>query len=269
MRSVPLVRPAPGQHVYLPLAGVKQLTFSFNLTDVVFRKQRNALLLTFHDGATLELLDFFPEGEVPSLVAVLADATRMDALELLTLCAPHLILPQGVKFLDTVADCPAPVQPPTVADLSALAAEEEFLLSTEPVQASDAARHNLVPVYQEIIFQEDEIIIGPSIYGSLFPLGGESALHVHLDNSEAEMIDMDDLIARLPRLFPHQPPIRVIAVTGGPENNLIMDGKRLTDILETGPLEGLGTTQFDHYTYRAGRQTAIEVYLETLLRLIR
>jgi len=274
MRTVPLVRPTPGQYVRLPLTGTASLVFSFNPTDAVFRRQCEALLLSFRDGATLELTDFFVDGAIPSLMAVLADGTRMAVTELLALFAPHLVLPPGVTLSNfSASDFPTDnaesSQCPVATDLSGLVHEEEFLISPEWVQTDDAARHNLVPVYQEIIFRDEEIIIGPSIYGSFFPLGPESALHLHLDNSEAEMLDLDDLIARLPSLFPEQSPIRTVAVTGGPENSVIIERKRLSNALETVPLEGLGTTLFDRYTYRTDAGAIVTVYVETLLHLLR
>ena len=284
MRTVALNRPAPGQHIRLPLAETALLAFSFNPVDVVFRRRHTALVLSFRDGATIELADFFVNEGIPSRTAVLADGTRMEVVELLTLFAPHLLVPPGAslsEFTSSAFSSPKYFPPASpgngaelphhhpVMDLSAFAEEEEFLLSPERLQADDTARHNLVPVYQEIIFRDGDIIIGPSIYGTFFPLGAESALHLHLDNSEAEMLDLDDLIARLPGLFPDQSPIRIVAVTGGLENSVIMEGERLSDVLETVPLEGLGTTQFDSYAYRTGSGAVVAVYVETLLHLLR
>ena len=269
MRSVSLVRPAPGQRVQTPLGDSNALVFSFNPAETVFRRRADSLLLFFADGASLELPGFFPGEGLPLIAVFLADGTRMDAAELLALFAPHLVLPPG-SDLSALAGAGASFpQGMGLADFTGFAVEEDVLLSPEHAQTDDVARCNLIPVYQEIIFRDGEITIGPSIYGALFSVGGETGLHVQLGNSEAEMLDVDDFVFRLPGLFPEHPDLCCLAVTGGPENRVILDGRRLSPVLETVPLKGLGTTQFDHYEYRTTMQEPLVLYLETILLVAR
>ena len=268
MRATTLIRPRSGSHAVMPLAGTGTLVFSFSPAGVVFRQRDTSLLLSFPDGASLELAGFFPDGAIPALAIILADGTRMDAAEMLTLFAPHLALPPAFGLAAHGGGRgTAPIAPP--ADLSALAAEEELLLSPENARADDSARNNLLPVYQEVIFRDGEITIGPSVYGNLLPIGEETVLHVHLDNNEAETLDMDDLIPRLPGLFPENQPIRAVAVTGGADNRVILTGKNLSPIRETIPLRGLGTTQFDRYEYRPRTGGLMALYIQTILPVSR
>lgn len=268
VRTATLIRPAPGQHRELPLAGLDALALSFSPSDAVFRRRDDALHLTFGNGATIAVTGFFTGNAIPSLSVTLADGTRMDAAEMLTLFAPHLALPSASGLDSFAAANAGKPRGKAVADLSVLADDENFLFSPENARADDAARHNLLPVYQEVILRDGEITIGPSVYGNLFSIGAETALHIHLNNSEAEMLDLDDCIARLPGLFPGGPPVRAIAVTGGEDNRVILNGANLSAPRATTPLEGLGTTQFDRYTYRHGGIT-LALYIETILQVAR
>ncbi|SBW04965.1 hypothetical protein KL86DPRO_20405 [uncultured delta proteobacterium] len=269
MRTIALTRPAPGQHHTLPLAGLDALVLSFNPSDAVFRRRDDALRLTFGDGATIAVTGFFTGDAIPPLPVTLADGTRMDAAEMLALFAPHLALPPASGLESFAAGGEKQPRGKVPADLSGLAADEEFVFSPENAQADDGARHNLQAVYQEVVFSDDEITIGPSVYGTLFTIGTETALHIHLNNNEAEMLDLDDCLARLPGLFPDSPPVRAIAVTGGADNRVILDGASLSGPLETAPLAGLGTTQFDRYAYRYGGGMMLALYIQTILQVAR
>lgn len=269
MRTATLTRPAPGQHYTLPLAGLDALVLSFSPSDAIFRRRGDALHLTFGNGATLAVTGFFAGDAIPPLPVTLADGTRMDAAEMLALFAPHLALSAASGLDGFAAGGAEQPRGKVPADLSVLAADEEFVFSPEDARADDGARHNLQAVYQEVIFRDGEITIGPSVYGTLFTIGPETALHIHLNNSEAEMLDLDDCLARLPGLFPDSPPVRAIAVTGGADNRVILDGARLTGPGETAPLAGLGTTQFDRYAYRPVGGAPIELYIQTIVQVAR
>ena len=264
MRSITLTRPPAGSQALVPYAGEDELVFSFNPAEAVFSRRGDSLHLWFSDSGSLEIRSFFPGQGVPAPSVILADGMRMDALEFLSLFAPRLSLPTGAGLSAIAGERPATGH----GSLAPLAAEEDAVfLSPENAAASDTARHNLLPVYQEVIFQDGEITIGPSIYGNLLPIGESMGLHVHLNSSEDEMLDMDSFIAKLPGLFPENPPVSAIAVTGGQGNRVILTGKNLSSRQGTGPLEGLGTTQFDRYIYRYGPAAALTLYIETILQI--
>ncbi len=262
MRTTALSRPPAGQRLALPFDGTAALAFSFSPAEAALRRRGNDLLLKFPDGAALELRDFFPCRGIPAVPVTLADGTVMDAGEFLAIFAPDIAL-QAASGLNGFSRTR---QAGPGESLSGLAAEEEDVLFSADLRADASSYQNLTPVYQEVIFQDGEVTIGRSIYGNLFSLGRDTALHVHLDNAEGEMLDMDTLIARLPGRFPENEPIRAIAVTGGADNTVILDGARLSPPKGTAPLPGLGTTQFDRYAYRVG-EAPLALYLETILKL--
>ena len=268
MTVITLHRPTAGTRTRVSLDGRSELIFSCNPAEATFSRRGSALRLRFGDGASIEIQDFFSEAGIPSLTVILADGMRMDAVEFLALFAPTLSLPTGTGLSGFAGgNMPEPARQSS-GTLAPLAAEEEDLLfNPGNAQASDAARRNLVPVYQDVVFRDGEITIGPSIYGNLLPIGGATGLHIHLDNREAEMLDMDSFIARLPGLFPEES-VAAIAVTGGPDNRVILNGANLSAVQGTVPLDGLGTTQFDRYAYRHGK-TRLTLYLETILALAR
>lgn len=263
MRALRLNRPEAGRHIRAALSDRVAIAFSFNPGEAIFQRRGASLVLLFLHGASIEIPDFFSGWNIPSLSVTLADGTRMDAAELLALFAPHLALPPAAGLSAFTAG--AGNQTGGGVDLSALAAEEELLLSPEKARADDSARRNLFPLYQEVIFRDGEITIGPSVYGTLLLIGAETGLHIHLGGNEPEMLDLDDLIGRLPGLFPESPPVRAVAITGGADSRVILDGKRLSTALETVPVSGLGTTLFDRYEYRRPSGGLLALYIETIL----
>lgn len=262
-----LSRPAAGCGVRVPLAAREELALSFNPSDAVFRKKDSALLLFFSDGAFIEIPDFFQDGGIPRLGVVLADGSRTDAAELLALFAPGIAL-QSSAGLSGYARESALSAGPGLTDLASLAGGDEGYLAFTEAALDDTARQNLLPVYQDVEFRDGEIVFGPSVYGNFLRLGEETLLHVHLDNSEEETLDMDSLIARLPNQFPGRGSVRHIAVTGGANTRILLDGAKLSNRRETVPLEGFGTTQFDRYEYRPGPEGTLALYIETILPVI-
>lgn len=281
MHPVALARPQPRQHVTVPLAGYGALLFGFDPATALFTQRGDILHIGFGDGGSIAVQGFFSGGAVRPLPVFLEDGTRMDAMELLALYAPRIALripPELSGHTRGGEARPAFSAPPDgsaasaglgLEGLASLAGGEEPYLAFSASPPEDTSQQNLLPVYQEVEFREGEIIFGFSIYGNLFPLGGGTLLHVHLDNAEGEMLDMDGLIAKLPGMFPDTVTISGIAVTGGADNRILLDGSRLSERKETIPLEGFGTTQFDRYEYRPAPEFFLALYIETILRIAR
>lgn len=268
---VNLARPQPRQHLTVPFAGHDSLAFGFDPAMALFTQRGDILYLGFRDGGSIAVQGFFSGGAVRPLRVILEDGTGMDAVELLALYAPRITLRMPP---DLSGQSPHTGGGGTTATglglkgLASLAEGEDSLLDFSAPPPEDTARQNLLPVYQEVEFKDGEIVFGDSIYGNLLPFGAEKLLHIHLDNNEGEMLDLDGLIAKLPGMFPDSTSVRTIAVTGGANNRILIDSPRLSERKETVPLEGFGTTQFDRYEYQAGQKTALTLYIEIVLRIV-
>lgn len=265
---VPLARPQPRQHLTVPLAGHDSLAFGFDPATALFTQRGDILYLGFRDGGSIAVQGFFSGGAVRPLRIALEDGTRMDAVELLALYAPRITLHMPQDLSGHAGSGGTTATGLGLNDLASLAEGEESLLDFSAPPPEDTARQNLLPVYQEVEFKDGEIVFGDSIYGNLLPFGAEKLLHIHLDNNEGEMLDLDGLISKLPGMFPDSASVQTIAVTGGANNRILIDGPRLSERRETVPLEGFGTTQFDRYEYRAGQKTVLALYIEIVLRLV-
>ena len=274
MHPVLLARPHPRKHITVPLAGHDALFFGFDPATAVFTQRGDNLYLGFRDGGSIAVQGFFAEGAVRPLRIELEDGTRMDAVELLALYAPRIQLrmpPElsGLSGHAVSGTTPAGLGLEELAPLAAVGAEgEDSLLDFTAAPPEDTARKNLLPVYQEVEFRDGEIVFGDSIYGNFLPFGTGKLLHIHLDNAEGEMLDLDGLIAKLPGMVPDAAAVRDIAITGGVNNRIILNASRLSERKETIPLEGFGTTQFDWHEYRAGSGIVLSLYIETVLHVI-
>lgn len=267
VHPVILGRPQPRQHITVPFAGHDALAFGFAPAAALFTQRGDMLSITFRDGGSIAVQGFFSGGYVRPLRISLDDGTRMDTFEFLALYAPRIALrmPPDLAGHAGGGSTPAGLG---LENLAPLAESEDSLLDFTIPPPEDTARQNLTPVYREVEFRDGEIVFGDSIYGNLLPFGAEKLLHIHLNNNEGEVLDMDGLIAKLPGMFPDSAPVRNIAVTGGASNRILLDGRRLSERKETAPLEGFGITQFDRREYRTGSGAALTLYIEIVLRIV-
>lgn len=267
MNPLALHRPPRGKHVAVSLAGHDALALDFAPSAAFFRRQGEAMLLLFGDGAAIEITDFFSGGTIPHVPAVLEDGSRLSAADLLALFAPDIALQAGPDL--TAYDGGGAATPGSGLENLAPALEEHVPLPPKGTVPEELPRDRLRPVYQEVIIKDGSIEFGQSIYGSLGSHGGERLLHLHLDNRAAESLNLEDVTAQLPDMFFGPEPVRHIAVTGGEHNRVILDGRRLSARQGSMPLEGFGTTQFDRYAYQTHSGLFLTLYVEIIIKIER